>query len=236
MKDTNWLKLGIIVLLVFIMYSMWGSILMYPFMMFNTYAHELSHGIAAEATGGTFVKMEVESNGSGVATTRGGNDILIKNAGYLGSLVIGCILLWISKFKKVWVIPDMNWLVIFLITIIFAAVTVVFIRNWFGAITAGIFIAILIIVLFLPETIRHYFLLTLALATCCNAVYSIISNVFLSPSPESDAAKLAAKTLIPTQIIGAIWLFVSFILIYLVLMNVVKDKDKVKNNKNLYGK
>jgi len=223
-------------LIVFIMYSMWGSIFMYPFVLFNTYAHEISHGMVAEATGGTFVKMVVESNGSGVATTRGGNNILIKSAGYLGSLLIGCLLLWLSKFKNVWFIKDMNWLVIFLITIVFTAVTVGFIRNWFGAMTSGIFIAILIIILFLPEIIRHYFLLTLALATCYNSVYSIITNVFLFPTPDSDAAKLALEIFVPAKIIGGIWMFIVFVCIYFVLMNVVKDKDKIKNKKKLYSK
>lgn len=52
-------------------YVPFGSMVMRPFQLLTTYVHELGHGLAAIAQGGTFIKLEVFTNGGGVATTSG---------------------------------------------------------------------------------------------------------------------------------------------------------------------
>ncbi|MCC7537984.1 MAG: M50 family metallopeptidase, partial [Deltaproteobacteria bacterium] len=49
----------------------YGHLIGYPLVLVSTVAHELGHGIAAQIVGGTFVKLEVFSDGSGVATSMG---------------------------------------------------------------------------------------------------------------------------------------------------------------------
>lgn len=67
--------------------------LMLPFRLFVTMIHELGHGLAAELTGGEFVRFEVTGRGAGLAYTRGGAPFVVIQAGYLGTALFGAGLL-----------------------------------------------------------------------------------------------------------------------------------------------
>jgi hypothetical protein len=70
-----------------------GRVITYPFRIFVTYVHETSHVLATFATGGRAVGMNVSPDGSGVAYSRGGLGLIVSSAGYLGSTLLGGILL-----------------------------------------------------------------------------------------------------------------------------------------------
>ncbi|MCP5405092.1 MAG: M50 family metallopeptidase [Pseudomonadaceae bacterium] len=63
-----------------------------PFRWMETYYHELSHGLACLLTGGKVVRIQLNLDGSGVCTTRGGSRILILLAGYTGAALWGSAL------------------------------------------------------------------------------------------------------------------------------------------------
>ena len=69
------------------------SLLMIPLRLFVTTIHELGHGLAAELTGGSFLRFEVSRDGAGVAYTHGGARFVIIQAGYWGTAVFGALLL-----------------------------------------------------------------------------------------------------------------------------------------------
>lgn len=69
--------------------------LMVPFRLFVTMIHELGHGLAAELTGGEFLRFEVTGRGAGLAYTRGGMSFVVIQAGYLGTALFGAGLLWL---------------------------------------------------------------------------------------------------------------------------------------------
>jgi len=71
-------------------------LLMVPFRLFVTMIHELAHGLAAELTGGDFLRFEVTSHGAGLAYTRGGSPFVIIQAGYLGTALFGAGLLLLT--------------------------------------------------------------------------------------------------------------------------------------------
>ncbi len=71
-------------------------LLMVPFRLFVTMIHELAHGLAAELTGGDFLRFEVTSRGAGLAYTRGGSPFVIIQAGYLGTALFGAGLLLLT--------------------------------------------------------------------------------------------------------------------------------------------
>jgi len=64
-----------------------------PFRLFVTMIHELGHGLAAELTGGQFLRFEVTRGGAGLAYTRGGVPFVVIQAGYLGTALFGAGLL-----------------------------------------------------------------------------------------------------------------------------------------------
>jgi hypothetical protein len=69
----------------------------YPFLIFSTFIHEISHAIAAIITGGHVDSLVVRMNGSGVTYTHGGSGLLISSAGYIGTSLFGGILLILSR-------------------------------------------------------------------------------------------------------------------------------------------
>ncbi|MCE7946360.1 MAG: M50 family peptidase [Chloroflexi bacterium CFX4] len=73
------------------------SSLLYPFRLLVTFVHEAGHGLSALLTGGRFIEFRVFPNGAGLATTAGGNRIIITQMGYLGAAFFGAILLFAAN-------------------------------------------------------------------------------------------------------------------------------------------
>ena len=75
---------------------LWNTVVMIPLKLFVVFMHEVSHGLAAIATGGEIVTIEVNQNQGGMAETRGGSRFWTLTAGYLGSLLWGGIILLLA--------------------------------------------------------------------------------------------------------------------------------------------
>ncbi len=69
-----------------------GTLLLYPVTMLVTFLHEFGHAMGAILTGGSVEGLQVNSDGSGYTTTRGGSPAVVLMGGYLGSAVLGNIL------------------------------------------------------------------------------------------------------------------------------------------------
>lgn len=91
--------LAITMFSVLIVYLLWNvaalSFVAYPFRLFVTYVHEAGHALAAIISGGEVVGFTVSSDGSGLATTRGGSRALILPAGYIGAAMFGAGLFYV---------------------------------------------------------------------------------------------------------------------------------------------
>lgn len=74
-----------------------ATVLTYPLRLFVTMVHEMAHGLAALATGGSFLRFEVTRYGAGMAYTSGGSRFLIIQAGYLGTALFGAVLLILAN-------------------------------------------------------------------------------------------------------------------------------------------
>ena len=90
------LPLGIAVLVL----VLWDSFVVFPFRIFVVLLHEISHGLAAVASGGAIESIELSFDEGGVCNTRGGSAFLILNAGYLGSLIWGATFLVLGERRK----------------------------------------------------------------------------------------------------------------------------------------
>lgn len=72
----------------------------YIFTLFVTFLHELGHVTAALLTGGSAHALQINPDGSGVATTSGGIRGIIEAGGYLGSIIFGNIILRLGIGKQ----------------------------------------------------------------------------------------------------------------------------------------
>lgn len=90
-----WVILLVYVLLKF-MGGSFGALLLYPVTLLVTILHEMGHALGALITGGSVEGLQINPDGSGYTTTRGGSAGVILIGGYLGSAILGNVLFHIG--------------------------------------------------------------------------------------------------------------------------------------------
>jgi|AGTN01.1.fsa_nt_gi hypothetical protein len=94
---------GMIVLSLVLANLHYANILFTPITQFTTLVHEMGHAFATILTGGHVNGLTMVSDGQGHGgLTRGvgGLDFITVQAGYLGTAIAGCTLVYLSKFRK----------------------------------------------------------------------------------------------------------------------------------------
>jgi hypothetical protein len=192
---------------------LWDTFVVYPFRLFVVFLHEISHGLAAVATGGRIVSIGLSVNEGGVCLTRGGWAFLILNAGYLGSLLWGAAFLLLGG-RRTRARP-----VIALVGVFTFGVALVYVRTWFGllyGLSAGLLL--LGVASRLKPAVSEFLLATIGAISCLYAVWDVASDVLRGHSGASDAAALARLTGVPSVLWGLAWIAVSVV----VLVGVVR--------------
>jgi hypothetical protein len=108
------------------------KLLFYPFRILNTFIHELSHGLAAAMTGGSFVRFVVRPDMSGTAYNYGGATLIVAPAGYLGSALFGGFLILLTTAS----IPARVVLMGF--GLLLGLLCLLFVANCYGIVTGWI--------------------------------------------------------------------------------------------------
>ena len=80
----------------------YGQILLHPVNLLVTFLHEFGHAMGALLTGGYVDSIQINSDGSGFCRTAGGWRSIVLMGGYLGSAILGNILLHIGLSKPSW--------------------------------------------------------------------------------------------------------------------------------------
>jgi hypothetical protein len=183
---------------------LWGTFVVYPFRLFVVFLHEISHGLAAVATGGSIVSIGLSFDEGGVCLTRGGWPFLILNAGYLGSLLWGALFLLLGG-RRTRARP-----VVALLGAFTLAVTLVYVRTWFGflyGLATGL--VLLAVATRLKPAVAETLLAALGATSVLYAIWDVASDVLLRHSGQSDAAALARLTGVPAILWGAAWIALS---------------------------
>lgn len=179
--------------------------LVYPFQLFVTLVHELSHGLAALLTGGRFLQFTMASDSSGMAATAGGWRWVIIPAGYLGAAVFGGLLLVFTLRSTQ---ERRRWLAVSL-GLFFALTTILFARN-LAAVTVGSISAFALLALgwYGPPLLLLFGLNLLAIQSILNAIDSLLGLTRLNAGPfqlPNDAQAMANLTHIPALFWAAFW-------------------------------
>lgn len=113
-----------------------GNFIAYPLMLFSTVVHELGHGLASIAVGGSFKQMVVFADGSGVAShTDAGGGIsraLVSAGGLVGPAVVAGLAFALGRREKV------ARVTLGVGAVFLAIVTAVFMRNPFGIVFTSV--------------------------------------------------------------------------------------------------
>jgi hypothetical protein len=184
----------------------WDSLLLYPVKIFVVLLHELSHGLAAVATGGQIISIEVTELIGGLCRFQGGNPVFVASAGYLGSLAGGSLILVLAGTGAGrWATAG--------IALLMLAVAAVWVENTFGIFfTAGFAVLMLAAGRFLPYWALRLCLQFLGTASCLYVLVDIKEDLLRLDQQGSDAEALASLTGLPALFWGAVWGMVALIM------------------------
>ena len=109
-----------------------GMFVLYPFTILGTWFHEMGHGLTAMCLGGYFQRLEIFSNGSGLAVHSGnlyfGNlgGAIVAAAGPMGPTLAGSLFILASKKNKT------SRILLFIFSILLIISIVLWLRSLFG--------------------------------------------------------------------------------------------------------
>lgn len=195
------------------LWYLWYTPVVYPLKIFVVLLHEVSHAVALLATGGSVDAITLDPAQGGLTTGRGGIPFVALSAGYLGSLLLGALLVESSHVRRV-----RPGTVLMVVGGMVLALTALYIRNGFGLVFGLAFGATLVWSgRALPGTWSSRLLMALGLTSCLYAVLDIKSDILDRPELQSDAAMLAELTGIPTTLWGILWIAIALVVCALVL-------------------
>jgi hypothetical protein len=184
--------------------------LMYPFQLFVTLIHELSHGLTAILTGGRFLRFTISPLSSGAAITAGGWRWLIIPAGYIGAALFGGALLVLTQHSAR--AQQRRWLAIGL-GLFFGFMTVLFARSPVAFLTGTLLAVALMSLGYYGSQLWLTFGLDLLAIQCIlNAFDSLLGLIRVNFGPfrtPNDAQAMAQLTHVPAFFWALLWTFFS---------------------------
>ena len=188
--------------------ALWNTPVAYPLKIFVVFMHEVSHGLAAIATGGNIIEIQVVPQQGGHAITLGGSRFWTLTAGYLGSLIWGGLILVLAARTH------LDKFLSIVIGVGMIAATIIYGGNWFIRIFGIAFGGGLVIVgWLLPESINDWLLRVIGFTSCLYAILDIKSDILDRSGMPSDARMLHDELTpyIPTIVWGVIWILIAVI-------------------------
>jgi len=196
---------------------LWRNPALYPFKLLVVLMHESGHAIATLLVGGSVESIRVDPNEGGLTVSLARwtllRTVVVKSAGYLGSAVSGCVLIWAAARAREARLPLValaGWT---------AVVTLLWVRDLFTLLfTAAVTAAMLAAARFAPVLARRALLVFLATFSALYALFDIKDDLLrLGPPIGSDADALAGATMIPAVVWGLGWGALSLLLVALTL-------------------
>lgn len=209
--------------------------LLTPISTFVTAVHEMSHAVACLFTGGHVAAMTIVNDGEGhggLTYCQGGMPIVWMQAGYMGTALFGCLLIWLARMPKI------SKAVLMFMGLSFgaAALTFMFGTVIHGAFAQGLssmFCALLLAGGLIWASMRlswywaNLLLIFLGVQTGLNAVDTITWLFY--PAGWSDASNMASLTGLPAGAWAVWWLAFAVITLGGTLFLTFKADDKRLN-------
>jgi len=218
----HWRDLLLLALALIVLWHLpWLGWLVYPFRLFGTFVHELSHGLAAVATGGDFQRFSVHPDLSGLAWSAGGIRVIVASAGYIGSAIFGGVLITLHA----------RWLsaraLLLGMGIVFGMLCLLFVRNLFGIASALVLTAAMVYAgLKFTEPWRDALVKVLALQLILDGYNSLFTVLRLSGNgSRTDADAMAQLTWLPASFWAVLWILASTTILFFVLRFAMRTRS-----------
>jgi hypothetical protein len=212
---TELVGLAALTLVLLVLWQIPGvGLVVYPFRLFGTFVHELSHGLAALATGGDFHRFTVSPDLSGLAWSAGGWRWVISSAGYIGSAVFGGVLILLAARGVA------SRVLLMVLGVILGALCLLFVRNLFGIATGLALAAAMFLAGYrLRPPWSDIVLLVLALQLVLDGFNSLFTLLRLSTASnvQTDALSMAQATGVPAVVWTVVWAAISLAMLFFTL-------------------
>jgi hypothetical protein len=207
----------------------WSTWPLYPFKLLVVLMHESSHAFATLLVGGSVQRIHVDplEGGYTLSLVPPGlvRQIVISSAGYVGSTVSGCVLLWTAARAR-----QGRWPLVALATWT-CAVALLWVRDGFTlAFVAAATVALALVARSAPVLVRRALLVFLGTFSVSYALYDIRDDLLRFESRagvESDADALAHLTYVPAIVWGVGWAAVSVVLVAVTLRRILSSGPAV---------
>ncbi|HEX9605412.1 MAG TPA: M50 family metallopeptidase [Myxococcales bacterium] len=199
----------------------WTAWPLWPFRLLVVLMHESGHAAATLLVGGSVDRIQVKPDEAGVTLGRivpsMWRQIVVSSAGYVGSTVSGCVLLWIAARSRAG-----RWPLLALAAWT-GLVAILWVRDGFTLLfVGGAALALGMVARYGPSLLRRALLVFLATFSVSYALYDIKDDLLhLASRGPSDAVALARLTFIPAVVWGAGWGLLSLGLVALTLRHIL---------------
>jgi hypothetical protein len=202
---------NIIVLLAFLALGLffWDAALLLPVKLLVVMGHESGHALATLLAGGEVKRVVLSSDQSGACLSAlppgAWPSILVYSAGYVGSAVAGAVLLILGfrlRLARTVLGAYAVWLAVMAVLFAGNAFTVAFCLGMAAVLAAG--------ARWLPLLAVRFLVLFLAVFTGLYALFDLRDDLW-NPAmrAQSDAALLAAGTIVPAFVWAGLWTLLS---------------------------
>ncbi|KAF2674007.1 hypothetical protein BT63DRAFT_419327 [Microthyrium microscopicum] len=209
--------LGVIVVYVVVIALLWNipyvRKVLWPFKMLVIAFHEFGHAITTLLTGGRVESISLDPNEGGVTHMRGGISAITLPAGYLGSSIIGALLIFCGFNIVASKIASIVLGVCFLLTLWWAR------RDWLTILTVLLAVGLLVACWFIAhaEPLR-FVVLFIGVMSCLYSVWDICDDLILRKVNSSDASVFADRYGGSSKCWGVIWSFISLAFMILAII------------------
>jgi hypothetical protein len=200
----------------------WNTWPLYPFKLLVVLMHESGHAAATLLVGGSVDSIRVSPDQGGLTLSRFPpsllREIVISSAGYVGSAVSACVLLYLAARSR-----EGRWPLIALAAWC-GLVTALYVRDGFTLVfVGGCALALGLLARYGAAWLRRAVLVFLAAFSACYALYDIRDDLLhlRSWSGGTDADALARVTFVPAIVWAILWGAISVILVLLTLRRVL---------------
>ncbi|WFD31387.1 hypothetical protein MSPP1_002422 [Malassezia sp. CBS 17886] len=181
------------------------KLILYPFKLLTVGFHEFSHALVGVLTCAKIESIHLDPDEGGATRMRGGIHLLTLPAGYLGSSLIGAILIACGFDERASKVASIVVGAFFLFMLWWAR------RNWLSWVLIILMVGLFVLFWFVGDSVAlRYFVLFIGVMNCLYSVWDICDDLIFRKVNESDATAFAQVVgCFPPQVWGVVWLLVS---------------------------
>ncbi|KAI8871693.1 hypothetical protein GQ42DRAFT_154254 [Ramicandelaber brevisporus] len=181
------------------------KMIIYPFKLVTVSFHEFGHAFAGVITGAKIHSITIEPDEGGLTQMTGGNPCCTIPAGYLGSSLIGALMIFCG----------FNTIASKVCTVVVGVAllaTMWWARNWLARVIAVLFIGLLAFLWWLQGGVGlRYFVAFMGTMSVLYSLYETVDHLIVNKRNESDAVVYAKYTGCPSRVCGFTWFIVSLV-------------------------